>query len=211
MVELNPRIRCLQRVKFVVCCLHFLVRRHILGVLFKNSKQLCYRVPHCYTIGDVSPFFHPVRHPVRQNATSQNNLREVSCAPNGFRTMDVFHHSPGDAEPEILQRHIFAIICLLHPIPYTLIFYGRDEDLCLLALIKSVGIISPPTKRSMDPTLQSGRLTVPNRHFGRFLKGLLCPRIEPGILMLPKHPFIGCRRCIPRDVRERLKLQWRPP
>ena len=27
--------------------------------------------------------------------------------------------------------------------------------------------------------------------------------------MLPKHPFIGCRRCIPRDVRERLKLQWR--
>ena len=27
--------------------------------------------------------------------------------------------------------------------------------------------------------------------------------------MLPEHAFIGCRRCIPRDVRERLKLQRR--
>ena len=111
-VELNPRILCLQRVKFVVCCLHFLVRRHILGVLFKNSKQLCSRVPHCYTIRDVSPFFHPVRHPVRQNARGQTNLREVSCAPYGFQTMDVFQPSPGDAEPEMLQRHVFAIISL---------------------------------------------------------------------------------------------------
>ena len=73
--ELDPRILCLQRVNFVVSCFHFLVCGHILGVLFKNSKQLCSLMPHCYTIRDVRPFFHPVGHPVSQNARRQNNLR----------------------------------------------------------------------------------------------------------------------------------------
>ena len=45
---------------------------------------------------------------------------------------------------------------------------------------KSVGELAPPAKRFLDPEVQSGRGTVPNRHFCHFAKGCPRPRINPG-------------------------------